>query len=56
MEPEHGMGFIEAFWLLTSCEVRHMRAPFRRCESRDRQFLYSCLKIRLISTYQGKMP
>ena len=28
VEPEHGMGFIEAFWLLTACRVRHMRVHY----------------------------
>jgi hypothetical protein len=27
VETEHSTSFIEAFWLLTACHVRHMRVP-----------------------------
>jgi predicted metalloprotease len=37
VETEHRRDVIEAFWLLTSPRVRHMRAPFWRLESADKR-------------------
>jgi len=55
VKTEHVTDFIEEFWLLTSCRVRHIWSPSWRLEIVDNRHGQNCLKTPPISHYQGKM-
>jgi len=47
--------YIKECWLLTPCDIRHIRAPSERCEIADNRTGQNGLKTPLIPHCQGKM-